>query len=118
VFCGCLCLCWCTMQAELSELRSLVESLTRKNRHLAEELSEVNRAQDTAHTQLLGLQVRSGNLFRVVWTRSDAGRSSLCNCLACRCAVALVKGCWDTLRAQGAAHCAIAGAAGAQEQLA
>lgn len=46
-----------TAQAELSELRSLVESLTRKNRHLAEELSEVNRAQDTAHTQLLGLQV-------------------------------------------------------------
>jgi len=45
-------------QVELSELRCLVESLTRKNRHLMEELSEANRAQDTAHTQLLGLQVQ------------------------------------------------------------
>lgn len=38
-------------------MRGLVESLTRKNRHLTEELSELNRAQDAAHTQLLGLQV-------------------------------------------------------------
>lgn len=53
-----MCVLLHTAQAELSELRSLVESLTRKNRHLAEELSEANRAQDMAHTQLLGLQVR------------------------------------------------------------
>lgn len=44
-------------QAELSEMRGLVESLSRKNRHLAEELSELSRGQDAAHTQLLGLQV-------------------------------------------------------------
>ena len=50
-------LCWLLLQAELLEMRALVESLTRKNRHLSEELSEANRAQDTAHTQLLGLQV-------------------------------------------------------------
>jgi hypothetical protein len=55
-------------QAELVELRSLVEGLTRKNRYLAEELAELNRSQDTAHTQLLGLQVRrcvdTGNTIR------------------------------------------------------
>jgi hypothetical protein len=70
MLCDCQCMCWCTVQAELLELRSLVESLTRKNRHLAEELSEVNRAQDTAHTQLLGLQVRSGSLYKDVGTRA------------------------------------------------
>jgi hypothetical protein len=43
-------------QAELAELRSLVEGLSRKNRHLAEELSEASRAAEGAHTQLLGLQ--------------------------------------------------------------
>lgn len=49
-------------EVELSELRCLVESLTRKNRHLMEELSEANRAQDTAHTQLLGLQATNASL--------------------------------------------------------
>jgi hypothetical protein len=39
-------------------MHGLVESLSRKNRHLTEELSELSRSQDTAHTQLLGLQVR------------------------------------------------------------
>lgn len=53
----CAICCLGALQAELAELRSLVESLTRKNRHLAEELSEANRAQDTSHTQLLALQV-------------------------------------------------------------
>lgn len=46
------------LQAEIAELHSLVESLTRKNRHLTEELSESTRAQEAAHTQLLTLQVR------------------------------------------------------------
>jgi hypothetical protein len=34
-----------------------VESLTRKNRHLADELAESGRAQETSHSQLMSLQV-------------------------------------------------------------
>lgn len=45
------------VQAEVLELRSLVEGLTRKNRHLTEELAEANRAHDATHTQLISLQV-------------------------------------------------------------
>lgn len=45
------------LQVELVELRSLVESLSRKNRYLTEELNEAHRTQESTHTQLLGLQV-------------------------------------------------------------
>jgi hypothetical protein len=44
-------------QAEIAELSGLVESLTRKNRHLADELAESSRAQEAGHSQLMSLQV-------------------------------------------------------------
>lgn len=44
-------------QAEISDLSGLVESLTRKNRHLADELAESSRAQEAGHSQLMSLQV-------------------------------------------------------------
>lgn len=52
-----LCHVTCLLQSELKELRSLAESLTRKNRHQADELKDSNRAQEAAHTQLMSLQV-------------------------------------------------------------
>jgi hypothetical protein len=45
------------VQGEIAELAGLVESLTRKNRHLADELAESSRAQEAGHSQLMSLQV-------------------------------------------------------------
>lgn len=47
---------------EVNELHSLVESLTRKNRHLQSELNESSRVQETMHSQLITLQGSNSSL--------------------------------------------------------
>eukprot|EP00877_Chromochloris_zofingiensis_P010626 jgi/Chrzof1/5817/Cz16g16270.t1 len=50
------------LQVEVNELHSLVESLTRKNRHLQSELNESSRVQETMHSQLITLQGSNSSL--------------------------------------------------------